>query len=107
MVPFNPEIELCIETLQKGGLILYPTDTVWGIGCDATNVEAVSKIYQLKKRADSKAMIVLVADEKDILKYVTQPELQIFDFIKGVNRPTTVIYEGAIELAENLLAHDG
>lgn len=107
MVPFNPDIESCIEILQKGGLILYPTDTVWGIGCDATNVEAVAKIYELKKRADSKAMIVLVADEKDILKYVTQPELQIFDFIKGVNRPTTVIYDGAIELAENLLASDG
>ena len=107
MVPFNPEIELCIEILQKGGLILYPTDTVWGIGCDATNVEAVAKIYHLKKRADSKAMIVLVADEKDILKYVTQPELQIFDFIKGVNKPTTVIYDGAIELADSLLAPDG
>ena len=107
MLPFNNDIESCLEQLEKGGLILYPTDTVWGIGCDATNPEAVEKIYRLKKRADSKAMIVLVADERDILKYVTQPELQIFDYIKGVNRPTTVIYEGAVELAENLLAADG
>ncbi len=107
MLPFNNDIESCLEKLQNGGLILYPTDTVWGIGCDATNPEAVEKIYRLKKRTDTKAMIVLVADEKDILKYVTQPELQIFDYIKGVNRPTTVIYDGAVELAENLLAADG
>ncbi|MCW3088614.1 MAG: translation factor [Sediminibacterium sp.] len=107
MLPFNNDIEPCLEQLQNGGLILYPTDTVWGIGCDATNAEAVEKIYRLKKRSDTKAMIVLVADEKDILRYVTQPELQIFDYIKGVNRPTTVIYDGAIELADNLLAADG
>jgi L-threonylcarbamoyladenylate synthase len=107
MLPFSDDIELCLEKLQEGGLILYPTDTVWGIGCDATNTEAVAKIYQLKKRLDVKAMIVLVADEKEILRYVTQPGLQIFDFIKGVNRPTTVIYDGAIELSENLLAEDG
>lgn len=107
MLAFNNDIETCLEKLQQGGLILYPTDTVWGIGCDATDAEAVARIYQLKKRSDTKAMIVLVADEKDILRYVTQPALQIFDYIKGVNRPTTVIYEGAIELADNLLAEDG
>ncbi len=107
MVPFNNDIEACLEQLQKGGLILYPTDTVWGIGCDATNPEAVARIYELKKRSDSKAMIVLVGDERDILHYVTQPDLQIFDYIKGVNKPTTVIYDGAIELADNLLAEDG
>ncbi|MCA6450955.1 MAG: threonylcarbamoyl-AMP synthase [Chitinophagaceae bacterium] len=107
MLPFSNDIEYCLEKLHAGGLILYPTDTVWGIGCDATNPEAVERIYQLKKRADSKSMIVLVADERDILTYVTQPELQIFDYIKGVSRPTTVIYEGAVGLADNLLAEDG
>ena len=107
MLSFNNDIESCLEKLQQGGLILYPTDTVWGIGCDATNATAVEKVYQLKKRSDHKSMIVLVADEKDILRYVTQPGLQIFDYIKGVNRPTTVIYEGAVELADNLLAEDG
>ncbi len=107
MLPFNNDIEACLEQLEKGGLILYPTDTVWGIGCDATNPVAVEKIYALKKRSDSKAMIVLVADERDILRYVTQPDLQVFDFIKGVSKPTTVIYDGAIELADNLLAQDG
>jgi len=67
MLPFNNDIEPCLEKLHAGGLILYPTDTVWGIGCDATNTEAVARIYRLKKRSDVKAMIVLVADEKDIL----------------------------------------
>ena len=107
MLPFNDDIEACLEQLQQGGLILYPTDTVWGIGCDATNPDAVAKIYELKKRSDSKAMIVLVAEERDILQYVTQPDLQVFDYIKGVSKPTTVIYDGAIELADNLLANDG
>jgi L-threonylcarbamoyladenylate synthase len=107
MLPFSNDIDYCLEKLQEGGLILYPTDTVWGIGCDATDPVAVNKIYQLKQRTDTRSMIVLVADEREILKYVTQPELQIFDYIKGVTRPTTVIYEGAVELAENLLAEDG
>jgi L-threonylcarbamoyladenylate synthase len=107
MLPFNNDIEACLEKLSTGGLILYPTDTVWGIGCDATHPDAVAKIYQLKKRQESISMIVLVAEEKDILTYVTQPDLQIFDYIKGVNRPTTVIYDGAIALAENLLGEDG
>ncbi len=107
MLPFLNDIEQCLEKLKAGGLILYPTDTVWGIGCDATNEEAVARIYALKQRSDSKAMIVLMADEKEILHYVTQPGLQIFDYIKGVNRPTTVIYEGAVSLADNLLAEDG
>lgn len=107
MQPYNQDIDTCIEKLNEGGIILYPTDTVWGIGCDATNKVAVDRIYRLKKRSDSKAMIVLVAEEKDILQYVTQPGLQIFDYIKGVNRPTTVIYEGAIQLADNLLAENG
>lgn len=107
MLPFNNDIEPCLVKLKTGGLILYPTDTVWGIGCDATDPVAVDRIYRLKKRSDTKAMIVLVADEKDILRYVTQPGLQIFDYIKGVNRPTTVIYDGAVELADNLLASDG
>jgi L-threonylcarbamoyladenylate synthase len=107
MLPFSNDIEYCLEKLQEGGLILYPTDTLWGIGCDATNPEAVEKVYKLKKRPGNQALIVLVADERDILHYVTQPELQIFDYIKGVQKPTTVIYEGAVELADNLLAPDG
>jgi L-threonylcarbamoyladenylate synthase len=107
MHPFQTDIEACLTPLADGGLILYPTDTVWGIGCDATNPEAVEKIYRLKQSKDTQSMIVLVADERDILKYVSQAELQIFDYIKGVHKPTTVIYEGAVELADNLLGPDG
>ena len=86
---------------------MYPTDTVWGIGADATNEEAVEKIYTLKKRPGSKAMIVLVADERDVLRYAASPDLAVFDYLQTVKKPTTVIYDGAIGLASNLLAEDG
>jgi L-threonylcarbamoyladenylate synthase len=107
MVDFENDIESCLEVLRDGGLILYPTDTVWGIGCDATNEEAVEKIYQLKKRPGKKAMIVLVSEERDILQYVAAPDLQVFDYLEQTTKPTTVIYEGAIGLADNLVAEDG
>jgi L-threonylcarbamoyladenylate synthase len=104
---FENDILKCLETLEKGGMILYPTDTIWGIGCDATNEDAVKKIYALKKRPDEKSMIVLVAGEKEILRYVTQPDLSTFDYLKTTQKPTTVIYEGAIGFADNLIAKDG
>jgi L-threonylcarbamoyladenylate synthase len=96
-----------LDALRKGGLILYPTDTLWGIGCDATNAEAVSRIYALKERQGSKSMIVLLADDRDILQYVSAPDPLVFDYLEALTRPTTVVYEGAIGLAENLLAEDG
>jgi L-threonylcarbamoyladenylate synthase len=104
---FLNDINECLEVLQSGGLILYPTDTIWGIGCDATNETAVEKIYQLKKRPDKKTMIILLANEKDILTYVTQPDPKIFDYIKEIKKPTTVIYEGGTGVAENLINQDG
>jgi len=104
---FEKDILTCISVLISGGIILYPTDTIWGIGCDATNAEAVDKIYALKKRSANKNMIILLAEERDILTYVTQPDLQIFDYIKGVSKPVTVIYEGATGLADNLVNEDG
>ena len=107
MVNFEKDIEQCLKTLHAGGLILYPTDTVWGIGCDATNEKAVERIYALKNRPDEKAMIVLVADERDVLRYVASPDLQVFDYLLETQKPTTVIYEGAIGLADNLVAKDG
>ena len=107
MLPFQNDIDACLKVLEKGGLILYPTDTIWGIGCDATNPDAVQKIFQLKQRSVHKAMIVLVAEEREILQYVTQPDLQVFDYVKGVSRPITVIYDGVIGLADTLLAEDG
>jgi L-threonylcarbamoyladenylate synthase len=106
-MPFTKDTEACLKTLHEGGLILYPTDTIWGIGCDATNEEAVAKIYQLKKRADEKSMIILLAAEKDLLQYVTQPHPGVFDYLKTTQKPTTVIYDGAINLADNLVNRDG
>ncbi|HET6252559.1 MAG TPA: L-threonylcarbamoyladenylate synthase [Puia sp.] len=103
----NNDLTASLTVLRSGGLILYPTDTIWGIGCDATNPDAVSKVYKLKQRAETKSLIVLMAGQRDILKYTTQPDLRIFDFLKTVQRPTTVIYDGAIGLAPNLINADG
>lgn len=107
MVDLENDIVNCLEVLKRGGLILYPTDTVWGIGCDATNGLAVEKIYQLKKRPDNKSMIVLVTDERDILHYVAAPDLSVFDYLEETKKPTTVIFENALGLADNLVAKDG
>jgi len=104
---FETDILNCLKVLQEGGIILYPTDTIWGIGCDATNEKAVEKIYRLKKRPDEKTMIVLVADEKQLLQHVANPDLAVFDWLKKSAKPTTVIYEGPIGMAENLVAEDG
>jgi len=104
---FKNDVERCLTVLQNGGLILYPTDTIWGIGCDATNAEAVQKIYNLKNRTETKSMIVLVAEEKDVLRYIAHPDIAVFDYLKQVQKPTTVIYDGAIGLAENLIGADG
>ena len=104
---FEEDISKCLEVLRKGALILYPTDTVWGIGCDATNEKAVERIYKLKKRSDEKAMIVLVADERDIMQYVAAPDLSLFDHLEKIVKPTTVVYDGALGFADNLVANDG
>ena len=104
---FKQDIEECLAVLKNGGLILYPTDTVWGIGCDAQNEKAVSKIYALKNRNEQKSMIILLADEKDILKYTDQQFPSVFDYIKGAHKPVTVIYSKAINLAPNLINADG
>ena len=100
---FENDITACLHVLNEGGLILYPTDTIWGIGCDATNTDAVDRIYKLKKRKEEKAMIVLLADERDVLKWVAQPDLRVFDYLKTAPKPTTVIYDGGIGLAANLM----
>jgi len=104
---FNTDVENSLSVLQAGGLILYPTDTIWGIGCDATNASAVRRIYELKKRPESKSMIVLLADQRDLLQYVASPDLAVFDFLDAAIKPTTVIYDGAIGLADNLVSQDG
>lgn len=78
----HADIKACLSILENGGILLYPTDTVWGIGCDATNEAAVSKIFTLKNRIESKAMIVLLEDETELLNYVEDHSFQIFDYIK-------------------------
>jgi L-threonylcarbamoyladenylate synthase len=104
---FSHDIDHCLKVLQGGGLILYPTDTIWGIGCDATNAAAVKRIFNLKQRPDSKSMIVLLADEKELMQYVAHIDLAVFDYLAKTNKPTTVIYEGALGLADNVISTDG
>jgi L-threonylcarbamoyladenylate synthase len=101
------DLEQALAALQAGGLIVYPTDTVWGIGCDATSEAAVARVFALKQRAAARSLIVLMADERDVLKYTSQPDLRVFDYLHTVNKPTTVIYAGAIGLAANLIPDDG
>lgn len=100
------EIKKTLEVLKNGGLILYPTDTVWGIGCDATNPEAVKKIYELKQRVDSKALICLVADDRMLKKYVKRIPDVALNIIDISEKPTTIIYDNAQNLAPNLIADD-
>lgn len=101
------EIQHILSVLENGGVILYPTDTIWGLGCDATNAEAVAKIFAIKQRAANKSMIVLLPDEKSVLKYVANPHPDIIDLLKTFLTPTTVVYEHGIGLANNVLAADG
>lgn len=101
------EIKKAVEVLRKGGVILYPTDTVWGIGCDATNAEAVKRVYEIKKRADSKALICLVDSESRLCRYVRNVADVTWDMIELSTKPLTVIFDNATGLAENLLADDG
>ena len=101
------EIKKAVEVLRKGGVILYPTDTVWGIGCDATNAEAVKRVYEIKKRADSKALICLVDSESRLCRYVRNVADATWDMIELSTKPLTVIFDNATGLAENLLAEDG
>lgn len=101
------EIKKACEVLQKGGVILYPTDTVWGIGCDATNEEAVKRVYEIKRRADSKAMLVLVDSDVKVDFYVKDVPEVAWDLIQYATKPLTVIYDNARNLAPNLIAEDG
>ena len=113
------DIRKAVEVLKKGGVILYPTDTVWGIGCDATNAEAVKRVYDIKQRDDSKAMICLVDSDARLQRYVRNvPDVawQLIDSLKAVTvpdgfpsgvKPTTLILDGAVNLAPNLIAEDG
>lgn len=101
------EISKTLKVLNEGGLILYPTDTIWGIGCDATNSDAVKKIYDLKKRMDSKSMLVLVDNDETLNRYVDDIPEVAFELIEAADRPLTIIYDHPVGVAPNLLAEDG
>ena len=104
------DIRRAVETMRKGGVILYPTDTVWGIGCDATNAEAVARVYEIKQRDDSKALICLVDSDARLQRYFrTVPEVawQLIDSMGQDSKPTTLILDNAVNLAPNLIADDG
>ncbi len=101
------EIKKACEVLYRGGVILYPTDTIWGLGCDATNEEAVKKIYEIKRRPDSKSMLVLLDTSAKLDYYVSDfPDIAL-DLIELSEKPITIIYSGAKNLASNLVAEDG
>lgn len=107
MTDFTADLEQCLKVLHEGGVILYPTDTIWGLGCDATNSEAVQKLIQLKGKPPRKGLIVILASERDILRYVANPDLEVFDYLLTRKKPTTVIYEHGLEVADEVLNEDG
>lgn len=107
MKKFENDIINSINVLHNGGIILYPTDTIWGIGCDATNEVAIRKIYLLKKREEKKSMIILLAQIDEIKNYVSNPSKKIIDFLSEQKKPTTAIFKNAINLPEEISNKDG
>ena len=104
---FTEDLKKACEVLQRGGIIVYPTDTIWGIGCDATNAEAIGRVYALKQRTDHKAMLVLIDSPAKLNGYVSQVPDIARDLIEASDKPLTIIYPNAKNLAFNLLAEDG
>lgn len=107
MVELEQDIRDSVNTLQHGGTILYPTDTVWGIGCDALNKVAVERVIKLKMRPTEKSFIVLLAEARDILQYVATPPPDIISILENFNEPTTVIYQNAVGFPDNVVNADG
>ncbi|MEN8155749.1 MAG: L-threonylcarbamoyladenylate synthase [Bacteroidota bacterium] len=101
------EARRAAEIILSGGTILYPTDTIWGIGCDATNPEAVKRIYEIKQRSDSKSMLVLMPGAEMLESYLKEVPEKAVEIIKVATKPTTIIYPGAKNLASGLVAEDG
>jgi len=101
------EIDKALKVLKKGGNILYPTDTVWGIGCDATNNKAVARIFSLKKRPEKKSFIILLDQVEKIKDYVEVFPPQVSDLILNYNRPLTIVFPNAKNLSKNLISEDG
>lgn len=104
---YDEDLRQAVATLRSGGLILYPTDTVWGIGCDATNSEAVAKVFALKQRAEAKSMLVLVDSASQARNYVKEIPDVAYDMLDIADKPLTLILDNALGLAPNLIAEDG
>ncbi|MCH5245007.1 MAG: threonylcarbamoyl-AMP synthase [Muribaculaceae bacterium] len=107
IISFDEDLREAVETLRRGGVILYPTDTVWGLGCDATCSEAVRRIYEIKRRADSKALITLVGDVTDLYRYVSDVPDIALSLIELSAKPLTIVYDKGVNLAPELLSADG
>ncbi|MCY1722660.1 L-threonylcarbamoyladenylate synthase [Prolixibacteraceae bacterium Z1-6] len=103
----HDDLKKAVDILKSGGIILYPTDTIWGIGCDATNSNAVKRIYEIKKREDSKSMLVLMENPALLDRYIEEVPEVAWDLVEISTTPLTVIYPGAKNLASNLIAEDG
>lgn len=101
------DIKNAVEVMRKGGVILYPTDTIWGIGCDATNADAVRRVYEIKKREDSKALICLVDSANRMQRYFRKVPEVAWELVDYATKPLTLILDGAVNVAPNLLAEDG
>lgn len=106
-INFSSDVKNALECLKKGGIILYPTDTIWGIGCDARNNEAVKRIYELKKRADSKSMLVLVNNEAALERITEDIPDVAWELLEAAVNPLTVIYDNAKGVAPDLISQDG
>ena len=104
---FSDDIARSLDILTQGGIILYPTDTIWGLGCDATNEKAVAKLYRLKEREDSRSMLILVENQNYILRYIREVPDIAWELIEASCKPLTIIYPGARNLAANLIGKDG
>lgn len=107
MEDFKEDIKNALKTLKAGGIILYPTDTIWGLGCDATNEAAVKKIFELKHRSDAKSMLVLTDSIFKVERVVDEVPEVAYSLVECADKPLTIIYDGAKNLAPNLIAEDG
>ena len=107
MIDYSGDVEACLGVLKRGGVIAYPTDTIWGLGCDATDEAAVERIFDIKNRPLQKSVIVLLSDARELIRYVAHPDPEVFDFLDNVQRPTTIVFEGGLDIAAGAMADDG
>lgn len=105
--PFENDVQKCVETIRQNGVILYPTDTIWGLGCDAENETAIQKIFEIKKRDKQKSFVLLMTDVNQLSKYIANPLPDLETLISAFVKPTTIIYENAINLPSSVIANDG